>query len=146
MAQIWQLRPRDHDEDATPRPGVDDHHGLRGLERPMSEATLVGTWSRAWKGLKIKVARTNHPKTPVMRKGETATVFVSVMSRMIITPLLFMPVCVLLAKYATHDVFDELSSFPLLPHSRSGGPEALRLTSSMPIYWANTMGKARRPA
>lgn len=109
-ADLQQLRPADHDEDTTPRPEEDGHHRLRGLERPLSGATLVGTWSRAWKDLKIKVVRTS-PKAPTMRKGETITVFVSVMSRMIITPLLLMPVCVLLAKYATHDVFDELSSF-----------------------------------
>ena len=105
-ADFQQLQPTDHDEDATPRPGEDSHYGLRGLARPMSEATLVGTWSRAWEGLKIKVVRTT-PKKPMMKKGETATVFVSVMSRMIITPMLLMPVCVLLTKYATHDVFDE---------------------------------------
>ena len=119
-----QLRPRDHDEGATPQPGEDDHEGLRPLERPTSEATLVGTWSRAWKGLKIKVARTNPrtpPRTPNMKKGEAATVFVAVTSRMIITPLLLMPICVLLTKYATHDVFEELSGFfftchpPILP-------------------------------
>ncbi len=149
---LRRLRPTDRDEDATPRPGEEGHHIPRGLERPLSGATLVGTWSRAWKDLKIKVVRTS-PKTPVMRKGETATVFVSVMSRMIITPLLLMPVCVLLAKYATHAVFDELSSFlystanlPRRPQSCSGGPEALQLPSSMPIYWANTKGEARRPA
>ena len=138
-ADLQQLRPTDHDEDTTPRPGEDGHH--RGLERPLSGATLVGTWSRAWKDLKIKVVRAS-PETPMMRKGETATVFVSVMSRMIITPLLLMPACVLLAKYATHDVFDELSSFlysttwkcqaPRRPQSCSGGPEALQLPSSMP--------------
>ena len=116
-ADLPQLRPRGHDEDATPRPGEADHEGLRRLERPTSEATLVGTWSRAWKGLKVKVARTN-PRTPSMRKGETATVFVAVMSRMIITPLLLMPVCVLLAKYATHDVFEELSGFLFTPKIR----------------------------
>lgn len=110
-ADPQRLRPTDHDEDATPRP---EDCSLRGLERPMSGATLVGTWSRAWKGLKINVARTT-PKEPVMRKGETATVFVSVMSRMIVTPLLLMPVCVLLTKYATHDVFDELSDFLYSP-------------------------------
>jgi len=143
-----QLRPRDHDEDATPRPGEGHHHGLRGLERPMSEATLVETWSRAWKGLKIKVIKKN-PKTPVTRKGENATVFVSVMSRMIITPLLFMPVCVLLAKYATHDVFDELSSLPYPSKSNCQPPTPPQFLlrgaqgpSSMHIYWINTMGKA----
>ena len=128
-----QLQTTDRDEDATPQPGEDGHHISRGLERPLSGATLVGSWSRAWKDLKIKVVRTS-PKTPMTREGETATVFVSVMSRMIITPLLLMPVCVLLAKYATHDVFDELSTFlystanlPRRPQSCSGGPEALQL-------------------
>lgn len=149
---LQQPQPTDRDEDATPQPGEAGHHIPRGLERPLSGATLVGSWTRAWKDLKIKVVRTS-PKAPMTREGETATVFVSVMSRMIITPLLLMPICVLLAKYATHDVFDELSSFlystanlPRRPQSCSGGPEALQLPSSMPIYWANMMGKARRPA
>lgn len=117
-AGLPQLQSRDHDEDATPRPEEDDHEGLRPLERPTSEATLVGTWSRAWKGLRTKVARTNPrtpPRTPNMRKRETATVFVAVMSRMIATPLLLMPACVLLTKYATHDVFEELSGFFFAP-------------------------------
>jgi hypothetical protein len=119
-AEFQQLPSTDHDEDATPRPGEDGHCGLRGLGRPMSEATLVGSWSRAWKGLKIKVRTT--PKKPVMRKGETATVFVSVMSRMIITPMLLMPVCVLLTKYATHDVFNELSGFLYSPNINANLP------------------------
>lgn len=113
-ADLPQLRPRDHDEEATPRPGEHNHDGLRRLERPTSEATLVGTWSRAWNGLKVKVGRTN-PNTAQTRKGETVTIFVAIASRMIITPLLLMPACALLAKYATDDVFDELSSFLFTP-------------------------------
>jgi predicted permease len=132
-ANLPQIRPRGHGEEPAPR--EDDCNGPRALERPSSDATLAGTWSRAWKGLKIKVAGTTL-ETAEIRKGETATVFISVMSRMIITPILLMPACALLAKYAPHDVFDELSSFLYSP--KSNLPSSDRPPHSCP-------GRARGP-
>jgi hypothetical protein len=41
------------------------------------------------------------------RKGETRTVVIAILSRMILTPLLLMPLLVLSAKYDYHAVFEE---------------------------------------
>ena len=41
------------------------------------------------------------------RAGETRTVVISVLSRMVITPLLILPMMVLSTKFSLHSLFDE---------------------------------------
>ena len=48
--------------------------------------------------------------------GETKTVIIAVMSRMIITPALLMPLIILCAKYDWHEVFDEYVPHSQIPH------------------------------
>ena len=47
------------------------------------------------------------------RPGETKTVIIAIVSRMIITPALLMPLVILCAKYDWHEVFDEYVSHSL---------------------------------
>jgi predicted permease len=42
-----------------------------------------------------------------LRKGETKTVTIAILARMIITPVLLMPLIILSAKYDFHPVFEE---------------------------------------
>lgn len=46
-------------------------------------------------------------------RGETKTVVVSVMSRMVLTPMVLMPLMVLFTKFDVHRVFDEYVSLVL---------------------------------
>ncbi|KAG8822735.1 hypothetical protein FRC19_005353 [Serendipita sp. 401] len=120
---------------------TEDHTtaGDRGLSRPVSDATLVGsssatnTWSRAWRGLRNRTkvtsnsddhgvdARmesgglTDEPASlapPVTAKkgdhrGEARTVLVAILSRMIITPLIILPIMALVMTQTTMRLFDE---------------------------------------
>lgn len=57
--------------------------------------------------LHIKTAHRNERPKEKKRPGETATVVIAVASRMIITPLLLMPLMALSTKFDVQRVFDE---------------------------------------
>ncbi|KAF9446034.1 hypothetical protein P691DRAFT_804774, partial [Macrolepiota fuliginosa MF-IS2] len=75
------------------------------LTTSQSTSTLVGT-------VRSFFAKPTHVGTPSLkqidpRKGETKTVIIAVISRMILTPLVLMPLLVLSAKYDFHAVFED---------------------------------------
>lgn len=73
------------------------------LTTSQSTSTLVGSV----RGFFGKAAHTETSTSTTPRRGETKTVVISVISRMILTPLLLMPLITLSAKYDFHAVFEE---------------------------------------
>jgi len=89
------------------------------------------------------------PKQPVSRKGETKTVIIAVISRMILTPLVLMPLIVLSARYDYHAVFEDpvfvvanvllLASPPALTLAQitqSASGDAFERLISRTIFWS----------
>lgn len=79
------------------------------LTTKQSNSTLVGT-VRGFFGKTTHMETPASLKQPASRKGETKTVIISVISRMILTPLALMPLIVFSAKYDFHAVFEEYVS------------------------------------
>ncbi|KAJ7163931.1 membrane transport protein-domain-containing protein [Mycena crocata] len=88
-------------------------------------------------------------KKPVARPGETKTVVIAVVSRMILTPLLLLPLMALCAKYDFHAVFDDpvfvvanvllVSSPPALTLAQitqAASGDAFERLISRTIFWA----------
>lgn len=76
------------------------------LATNQSTSTLASL-GRGLSGKANHVESSNPPRKAAARKGETKTVIVSIMSRMILTPLTLMPLVIFSAKYDFHAVFEE---------------------------------------
>ena len=98
-------------------PPEDDKVISRRLESRPSDSTL--SFSGSIRGLlKLTDASKGKRRSRGNKSvpGETKTVIIAILSRMIITPALLMPLVVLCAKSDWHEVFDEyVSCFPISP-------------------------------
>ncbi|KAG8820967.1 hypothetical protein FRC17_009957 [Serendipita sp. 399] len=159
---------------------ADRIEGDRGLSRPVSDATLVGsssatsTWGRAWRGLRkrgktqtgpddntdarmengqITGEPSSLPSPATMKKGEhkgeARTVLVSILSRMIITPMILLPIMALVMTQTTMRLFDDpvfvvsnvlfISSPPALTLAQitqAASGDAFERLISKTIFWS----------
>lgn len=83
----------------------------RGRRRSISTATshlsLVGSVRSMFKMSSRRLRRSSSTPAADKRPGETRTVVIAVLSRMVITPLLLLPLMALCAYYDWHHVFSE---------------------------------------
>lgn len=68
-----------------------------------SMASLVGSWRD---GIQLS-SLMKKSKTPSQYPGETKTVFIAVLSRMVITPLVLLPLMAIFTTYDPHELFAE---------------------------------------
>ena len=92
-------------------PSEEDKDNSRRQESRHSDSTL--SFAGSIRSI-LKLTNTSRGKRRSegndSRPGETKTVIIAIVSRMIITPALLMPLIVLCAKYDWHEVFDEYVS------------------------------------
>ncbi|KAF9652326.1 auxin efflux carrier [Thelephora ganbajun] len=89
-------------------PSEEDNGVDRRRESTHSDSTLSFAGSiRSMLKLTDTSKGKRRSKDKSSRPGETKTVIIAIMSRMIITPALLMPLVVLCAKYDWHEVFDD---------------------------------------
>jgi predicted permease len=70
----------------------------RGLGQSKSRTSLISTLQEM-----LALKRVPQPQT----RGESKTVFVAILARMIIVPAVMLPVLAILAKFDVHDIFAE---------------------------------------
>lgn len=93
-------------------PETDDlpRHKRKSLSRSASRTTLYDQVCDMF-SLKRRDAAGRPPPRKQMRPGETRTVVVAVLARMVITPLLLLPLLAVAAKYDVQQVFEEYVLF-----------------------------------
>lgn len=101
---------------ASPANGVMNRHPRREREYSSSEVsamTLRDSIKEAFKmrGFKRPGSKRTQPNGQAPRKGETKTVFVAIVARMVLTPALILPAMAALAVFDLHKVMDEWVSF-----------------------------------
>ena len=77
-----------------------EQNGVMITTKPAPTSSLMAKVKRF-----LNISRRGSVAKP--RAGETRTVGISVLSRMVITPLLILPMMVLSTKFSLHSVFDE---------------------------------------
>ena len=93
-------------------PEKDDLPRHKPLSRSASRTTLYDQMCDMF-SLKRRDAERRAPPRKLSRPGETRTVVVAVLSRMVITPLLLLPLLAVAAKYDVQQVFEEYVLLPL---------------------------------
>ncbi|TRM64409.1 membrane transport protein-domain-containing protein [Schizophyllum amplum] len=73
--------------------------GIKGMARSVRNIFRREWWARRRSG--------GGERTKELQPGETKTVIIAVLSRMVLTPLVLMPLMALAAKYDWHDVFED---------------------------------------
>ena len=74
----------------------------------MIGASLKSAFSlRSLRGSSRGETRSRGHIATLRQKGETTTVFVAIVSRMILTPMIVLPVVAAFSKYDVHKIFDE---------------------------------------
>jgi predicted permease len=87
------------------RLGAEETDEERRNRNRLSQTSLVGSVKSMFK--LDTFGKRNHEEVPEVHPGETRTVWVAVLSRMVITPLLLLPAIALSAYLDWHSVFEE---------------------------------------
>ncbi|KAG8682230.1 hypothetical protein FRC09_016933, partial [Ceratobasidium sp. 395] len=137
---------RPKEEPAPTANGVSD--GNNAVDRRISASsvsTLVGSWRD---GVQLR-ALLQRSETPSQYPGETKTVFIAVLSRMVITPLVLLPLMAVFTTYDLHELFVDpifvvsivllISSPPALTLAQitqAASGDAFERLISRTIFWA----------
>jgi predicted permease len=95
-------RPKSESTETTNGAGDAQHEADRRASAS-SSTTLVGSWRDAVQ-LRSLLKRS---ETPAEYPGETKTVFIAVLSRMVITPMILLPLMAIFTTYDPHELFAE---------------------------------------
>ncbi|KAJ7056665.1 membrane transport protein-domain-containing protein [Mycena amicta] len=97
-----------------------------GLGPSTSENSLLESVREMFGKQKQRVVEGNAPPA---RKGETTTVVIAVLSRMILTPILLLPLMALSAKFNLHAILDD-------PITQAASGDAFERLISRTIFWS----------
>lgn len=95
-------RPAEPSTESTNGTSQDNYVGDRRVSAS-SATTLVGSWRD---GIHLR-SLMKKSETPSQYPGETKTVFIAVLSRMVITPMVLLPLIAVFTTYDLHELFIE---------------------------------------